>query len=459
MLALLAMIPEGCSFAPCYHQPPLPVAEYYPGEICECQPTNVNEIDWHDFFNDPILCGILEVALENNRDLRVALHRMEEAWAIYGIRRSDLFPHLNAVSDNLQMRLPPNILPHTPAFILSAFMLSLNVSNWELDFWGRIRNLKDEALEEYLASGEAERALCVSLIDQVANAYLFACELNELIEIAKRTLASREKSYDLMRDRYNEGSSSKYEFIESKTLLTQAEVELTSLERMRALNWNALTLLVGAPVQPDCRLLSQIEPTFVYEIFSGLPSELLCNRPDILAAEHRLRAAHFDIGAARAAFFPRISLTGFLGTASSALSGLFGPGSFFWAYSPDLAQPLFDASLRRSQLWLSNAHCKVVVAEYEKTIQNAFREVADALAERSWYSEQVAFQREAVEEEIERAELAWFKFEQGSAPFLDVLDAEREKFTSEQELVKDRRALLSSSVNLYSALGGGICCR
>ena len=463
LFVICVILLGGCSFAPHYNRPPLPTAEYYPRQTGELIHTNVKEIAWQDFFGDPIIREIIGLSLENNRDLRGAMYRMEEAWAIYGIRRSDLFPHLDAVSENVRVRVPGSILseiiPHSPSTILSAYLLAIKVSSWELDFWGRIRNLKDAALEEFLASGEAERAICISLIDQVANAYLIGCELNELIEIANNTAASRKASYDLMNRRYEEGSSSKYELVQSETLFKQAEVDLTMLERMRELNWNALICLVGAPIVPDNRLLSQIECTFVQEIFSGLPSDLLCNRPDILAAEHRLKAAHFSIGAARAAFFPRISLTGLLGTASNELKGLFGHDNVFWASSPDASLPIFDGGLNISNLCLAKAHRNVVVTEYEGTIQNAFREVADALAERTWYAQQTVFQKEALEAEMERTRLAWLKYSQGSSSFLEVLDAEREKFAAAQDLVKCRRAFLSSNVNLYSALGGGIGCR
>lgn len=463
LFCFLTLLHGGCSFAPHYNRPPLPTAEYYPRQTDELLHTNVKEIAWQDFFGDPILREIIDLALINNRDLRVALYRMEEAWAIYGIRRSDLFPHADAGSENIRGRVPGSILseiiPNSPSTILSAYLLALKVSSWELDFWGRIRNLKDAALEEFLASGEAERAICISLIDQVANAYLIGSELNELIEIANNTAASRKASYDLMNRRYEEGSSSKYELVQSETLFKQAEVDLTTLERMRELNWNALIRLVGAPVAPDNRLLSEIECTFVQEISSGLPSDLLCNRPDILAAEHRLKAAHFSIGAARAAFFPRISLTAFLGTASNELKGLFGHDNFFWAFSPDASLPIFDGGLNISNLYLAKAHRNVIVTEYERTIQDAFREVADALAERTWYAQQAVFQKEALDAEMERSRLAWLRYRQGSSSFLEVLDAEREKFVAAKELVKSRRAYLSSNINLYSALGGGICCR
>lgn len=476
MLSLVILLLAGCSFAPKYNRPSMPTAENYPRESGEPGSTNVKEIAWQDFFADQRLREIIDLALQNNRNLQGAMHRMKESWAVYGVQRSDLFPKFDAVSDNLRMRVPSGVLPSpsipapspalpapTPSpksssFILPFYMLSLKVTSWELDFWGRIRNLKDAALEEYLASTEAQRAISISLIDQVANIYLIGCELNELIKIAKETAASRKKSYDLTKERFVEGSASKFDLVQLETLYNGAEVEVTMLERTRELNWNALVNLVGASVEPDNRLLSQIEPCFVQEISSGLPSDLLSNRPDILAAEHRIKAAHFSIGAARAAFFPKISLTGFLGVASAELKNLFRSGTF-WAWSPDASQTIFDWGQRIYDLRRAKARRDVIVTDYEQTIQNAFREVADALADRTWYAEQIVYQKDAIKAEEERTQLAWHRYNQGSSSFLEVLDVEREKFAVAQDLVKSRRALLSSNINLYSALGGGVPCK
>jgi outer membrane protein, multidrug efflux system len=296
-----------------------------------------------------------------------------------------------------------------------------------------------------------------SLIGQVANTYLMERELNELVCIAIKTIETRQEAYRIIRRRYEEGSSSKLDAVQADTILQQAKVDLAILQRKRELNWNGMVLLVGAPVNPDCILLSEIEACFTKEISPGLPSALLCNRPDILAAEHQLKAANANIGAARAAFFPTISLTGAFGTASSELKNLFHAGSRFWAYAPNISVPLFDWGRNASGLKLSVAQKKLAISEYEQAIQMAFREVADALTERTWYAEQIDLQKMALAAQEERTRLTWLRYEDGFSPYLEVLDAERDRFSAEQSLVQSRRSFLSSNVNLYIALGGGYC--
>ena len=338
---------SGCSFIPVYERPPLPTAETYPREECTQNCSNIRQLCWQDFFTDPALQQLIALGLDNNRDLRIAIGRIYEARAVYGHSWADLFPTLDGIAPGLRTRLPGDLLssafsafspaktpgaastPSNPPIFSSAILAALSINSWEVDFWGRLRSLKDAALEEYLATEEAEHATFISLIGQIANTYLMERELNELVSIAQKTVESRQESYRLMKRRFEEGSSSKYEAIQAETLLQQAKADLTVLERRRELNWNAMTLLIGTPITPDNSLLSQIEPYFIEEICPGLPSELLYNRPDVLAAEHRLRAANANIGAARAAFFPTISLTGAYGSASNELKNLFHPEANF----------------------------------------------------------------------------------------------------------------------------------
>jgi multidrug efflux system outer membrane protein len=319
-----------------------------------------------------------------------------------------------------------------------------------------VRNLTAAGLESYLATEEARRAVAISLVAQVANTYLLERELDEQIAIAQQTLTTREDSYRIAKRRYEVGYASKLDAAQAEALLNQARADRAALLLQRDQNRNTLTLLVGIPiVAPDIRPLSRIERGFVREISAGLPSNLLLNRPDVLAAEHRLKAANANIGAARAAFFPRIMLTGNLGTASVDLSSLFGAGSAVWSYAPSLTLPIFDGGRNRANLNVSEARRNLAVADYERTIQGAFREVADALAERRWLTEQVVAQRATLAAQTERAGLARLRYQNGAAPYLEVLDAERDRFAAEQALVQVRRSLLSSSVNLYAALGGG----
>lgn len=464
----LSVILTGCSFAPTYYRPPLPTSETYPREECTENRTNILDLGWQDFFTDEALQQLIELAIENNRDLRIAIARMGEARAGYGLRWAAQFPTLSASTPGFRFRMPGEILnelplpssgatptPSLPSTIFSAYFATLNFISWEVDFWSRLRNLKDAALEDYLSTAEAELSTYISLIGQVANTYLMERELNELVSIAKKTIKTRQEAYRIIRRRYEEGSASKLDAVQAETILLEAQAELTILERKRELNWNALILLIGTPVFPDDSMLSQIQPYFNKEIRPGVPSELLYNRPDILAAEHRLIAAHANIGAARAAFFPTITLTGTYGSASKDLNNLFRAGTKFWAFVPDISVPIFDWGTNVSNLQLAVAIGNQAISEYEHTIQVAFREVADALAERTWYAKQMDLQSKALAAQEERTRLAWLRYEHGTSLYLEVLDAERDRFSTEQSLIQTRRSFLSSYVNLYIALGGG----
>ncbi|HEY5512051.1 MAG TPA: efflux transporter outer membrane subunit, partial [Geomonas sp.] len=380
---------------------------------------------------------------------------VEEARALYGIQRADLLPSISASALGSRSRLPADLSPTGGALTSNTYQATLNLSSWELDFWGRVRSLKEGALESYLATNEARRAVVVSLVAQVANTYLQERELDERIAIARQTIGTREESYRIARRRYEVGYASRLDSAQTEALLNQARADLALLQRLRELNRNALTLLVGSPIISDDRLLSQIEGGFLRDISPGLPSDLLIYRPDVIAAEHSLKAANASIGAARAAFLPRIALTGDLGSASSELNGLFGSGSLVWSFTPSLSLPIFQGGRNVANLDLSKARRNIAVADYERTIQNAFREVADALAERRWLADQLAAQQTTLAAQNDRAHLAKLRYDSGAAPYLEVLDAERDRFTAEQALVQTRRALLASSVSLYAALGGG----
>jgi len=458
LLGALAFVLGGCSLSPFYERPALPTAAVYPGVIGAATQTTpgIEQLGWREFFADAGLQELIVQALANNRDLRIAMQRVEEARGLYGIQRADRLPSISADATGSRSRVPSDLSVTGNSMTSSQYQATLSLSTWELDFWGRVRSLTAAALESYLATEEAHRAVTVSLVAQVANTYLLERELDERIVIAQQTLAGREDSYRIARRRYEVGSASKLDAVQAETLLNQARADLAALLRQRDQNHNALTILVGAPiVAAEARPLSRIEPGFVREISAGLPSDLLINRPDILAAEHRLKAANANIGAARAAFFPRIALTGNVGTASAELNGLFGAGSGVWSFSPSLTLPIFDGGRNRANLDVSEARRNLAVADYERTIQGAFREVADALAERRWFAEQVTAQQATLVAQTERARLAGLRYQNGAAPYLEVLDAERDRFLAEQALVQVRRALLSGSVNLYAALGGG----
>jgi outer membrane protein, multidrug efflux system len=450
----------GCSFAPQYTRPALPVTEEYPADAPMPADTKPDarvaaEVAWRDYFADPQMQAMIAQALEHNRDLRVAVLRVLEARAAFQIRRADQFPTLDANAGEFRVRIPDDLSPTGSARIASVYDVGVSVAAWELDFWGRVRNLKDAALEQFLSSDAARRAVTLSLIAQVADGYLLLRELDERIVIARETIKTRQESFRIFTRRFEVGTTTRLDVAQVETLLTQAQTLGAQLEQARAAQAHALTLLVGAQPARLSERSNLNDNALLPDLPVGLPSDLLQQRPDIVAAEHRLKAANANIGAARAAFFPNITLTGFFGGASSELDNLFESGTRAWLFSPQLILPIFDAGRRRANVDLAEVRRDAAVADYERTVQTAFRDVSDALSAQHWLAEQVAIQRRALAAQQERARLAQMRYDRGSATFLEVLDAQRDLLSTEQTLVQLRRALLSSRVALYAALGGG----
>ena len=451
-LALLA----GCaSLAPEYEPPVAPVPQSYASAVGASTPGREDLPPWRDYFTDPLLQRLIETALGNNRDLRVAALRAEEARAAFQIQRADQFPGLGLGVQGARARVPGDLNYYGQSVVGSEYRAEVGLSSWELDLWGRIRNLKDAALQQWLATDAGRQAVELALIVQVADGYLGLRELDERVAIARRTVDLRAESYRIFQRRQEVGSTSRLDLTQVQTLLTQAQALLAQLERARASQYHALAQLVGADPGALPARAPFDEDTVLAALQPGLPSDLLVRRPDLIAAEHQLRGAHANIGAARAAFFPRIALTGSWGTASAELDGLFESGSRAWTFLPTLSLPIFDAGRRRANLELSEVRRDIAVAQYEKSIQTAFREVADALAARHWLAEQLQVQTVARQALAERSRLAQLRYDNGSAAYLEVLDAQRNLLDAEQQLVQVRRALLSSQVALYGALGGG----
>ena len=450
-----SLLIAGCaSMAPTYDPPPLPVASSYATDDLQ-EGTRAAAIGWRDYFTDPRLQALIVQALDHNRDLRVAAFRVEEARATYGIQRADLFPNVDAQAGMNRSRTPANLSATGQPFIGSQYQVGVGTTSWEIDFWGRVRSLRDAALESFLASDASRRAAAIGLVAQVAGSDLVLCELNERIVIANQTVASHQESVRIFTRRVEVGSLSRLELTQVQTLLMQAQAVATQLEQARAAEFDTLTLLAGTPVAMPPLQQKLDERDAMAELLPGLPSELLTQRPDIVAAEHQLRAAHASIGAARAAFFPRVSLTGSLGTASTELDGLFASGSRTWSFSPNISLPIFDGGRLRNNLSLADARRDIAVATYEKTVQSAFRDVADALAARRWLAAQLAIAERARATQAERARLSRLRYDNGGAAFFEVLDAQRDLLSAEQQLVQTRRALLASRISLYAALGGG----
>lgn len=448
----------GCST----HTPPqenvLPVAADWPADARRAQDQGVSasELAWRDYFADPQLTALIDTALANNRDLRIAVLRVEEARALYGIQRSEQFPTFDVGGQGGRSRVPGDLNLSGNSVVSGNYNAYVGLNSWELDLWGRVRSLKEAALQEYLATETAQRGVQLSLVTAVADAYLGLREFDERIALAREMVATREESYRIFSRRNQVGSVSALDLIQVETLLNQARVLETQLQQARAVQAHALTLLVGSPLDLPALTDNRLHDEAVFApLRAGLPSELLTARPDLAAAEHRLRSAQANIHAARAAFFPRIALTGTYGSASAELDGLFESGSRAWTFMPTISLPIFDAGRRRAGVDLAEARRDVAVASYERAIQVAFREVADALSAQQWLTQQVAIQRRNLDTQTRRAHLAQLRYDNGAAAYLEVLDAQRDLLDAQQQLVQVRRALLSTHIELYNALGGG----
>ena len=439
--------------APPLETPTLPVPAHYatPGTDTG---TPAATTGWRDYFTDPRLQALIAQALENNRDLRTTALRVQEARAAYGIQRADMLPTLGAQAGMDRSRVPGDLNLTRQPLLGSQYQAGVGLASWEIDFWGRVRSLNDAALQNYLASDAARRAVTLGLIAQVAQSELALRELEERLLLAHQAIASRKESLRIFQRRVDVGSASRLNLTQVQTLLSQAEALGAQLEQARAQQANALALLVGAPVGPTPATV-RLDTLQMPPLRVGLPSDLLAQRPDIMAAEHQLRAAQAQIGAARAAFFPRVALTGSLGTASAELGGLFDSGSQAWTFSPTISVPLFNGGRLRNNLNLTEVRRDIAVANYEKTVQGAFRDVSDALVARQLLARQLAIAQDARAAQSERARLSQLRYDHGAAAFLEVLDAQRDLLVADQQVVQLRRALLSSQVSLYAALGGG----
>ena len=454
-LAAAALLAAGCSLIPDYRRAEPPVAAAWPASAEPAGARAAAATGWRSFFPDPRLQALIAAALEHNRDMAIAVARVEEARAQYGIARADRFPTVTAGLSRTASKTPADLSATGRTLNSQRYDANLAVTAFELDFWGRVRSLGESSLASYLATEEAQRAFRLSLIADVANAYLTLLELDERTALAQATLASRDETRKLVVKRRDVGLASDLDVLQTDGVRESARAEVASLLRQRAAAENALTLLVGrmpAPLPPGRGLAEQ---GIVNDLAAGLPAEVLLARPDVLAAEQRLIAAHANIGAARAAFLPKILLTATLGSASRALAGLFDAGSGAWTFQPAMSLPLFDMGRTAASVDVAEARRNVAVAEYERTIQQAFREVADLLAAREHLATQFAALDAAARTQAERLKLAEARYNAGIASYLEVLDAQREAFAAQQGAVQTRRAFLAAAAQLYKALGGG----
>jgi len=455
-LALVAAL-SGCSLIPEYQRPDAPVPADWPqGEAySKASPAaRAQALGWREFFRDPALQQLIEVALENNRDLRVAALNVDAYRALYRVQRADVLPAVSADAAGMRSRTPGDLNMSGEPAISSQYSATFGVS-WELDLFGRLRSLRDQALEQYFASEAAQRSTQISLIASVANAWLTLQADQALLQVTRDTLKTYEESLGLTQRSFDVGVASALELRQARSAVDSARVSIEQYTRLVAQDRNALTLLLGQNLPAGLPSGEGLERTQLATLPVGLPSDLLQQRPDVLQAEYQLRAVNASIGAARAAFFPRISLTGAAGTASSELSGLFDGGSGYWSFSPSISVPIFNAGQLRANLDYAQISKNIQVAQYEQAIQTAFREVADGLAAQATYVRQVQAQRDLLQTSEDYYNLAERRYRTGVDSYLTVLDAQRQLFSVQQQLISDRLAQLTSEVNLFKALGGG----
>jgi len=448
---VLALAMAGCvNLAPKYQRPVAPVATAFPtvegtvssgNPVAPVAPVNTS---WQQFFADARLQQLISLSLANNRDLRVAILNIEQARAAYQIQRSERFPAINAAATGNRVKGST-----------STYQVGLSVTAFELDLFGRVRNLSDAALAQYLATEEARKTTQISLVAQVANTYLTFLADEELLGLTQQTLKTREESLRLSQLRFENGVSSKLDLDQAISLVEQARTTLAQAQRQRAQDINLLTLLVGQPLPDNLPQGLTLAQTNLPDLPAGLPSDLLASRPDIRSAEQQLIAANANIGAARANYFPNIQLTGSAGSASTQLSGLFKSGSYGWTFAPQAILPLFDFGARRAGVESATAGRDIAVAQYERAIQTAFREVADALAGQATFSEQLRAQQAVAAAEADRFNLSDLRYRSGTASYLDLLDAQRSLFTAQQQAIEANLARLQNQVTLYRVLGGG----
>lgn len=447
-LAVLA----GCAMGPDYRRPEAPVPATIGNAAAVAE---VKLPPWNDYFADAYLRELIERALEHNRDLRVATARVEEARALYGIQRSELFPSFTADAQETSSRVPASVSLTGTSIVTRRYDVNLSLLSYELDFWGRVRRLTEAALASFYASEEAQRAFRLSLVADVANAYFSARSLDERADLARRTAVAREQGARLIERRVEAGIASRLDMLQAESALETARADAAALARQAANARHALAVLIGDDVKIDAPVGAALDDLpLPAALPPGLSSAVLLNRPDVLQAEQSLVAANANIGAARAAFFPQITLVGAAGVASNQLDSLFKSGSRAWTFIPTLSIPIFEGGRNVANLDLAKARNVIAVAQYERTIQGAFAEVADVLSDQAYLTDQYAAQQRLAERQTERLKLAEARYNAGLIGFLDVLDAQREQYAAQQTLIDVKRARLAAAAQAYKALGG-----
>jgi multidrug efflux system outer membrane protein len=453
---------SGCAaMAPRYVRPAAPVPATWPAGAAygtsDARPAGMPAADlsWVDYFTNESLRKVIGLALANNRDLRVATLNIERSRALYRIRQADLLPSVEATGGGSAARVPETLSGAGKAITTHRYDVGIGVSGYELDLFGRVGSLKERALEEYLATEQARRSVQISLVSEVAGQWLALAADRERLRLAGETLAGQEKSYELTRRRFEGGVSSELDLRQAQTSVDSARIDIARFTSLVAQDRNALELLAGGPV-PEALLPAQLDiATAMQDLAPGIPSEVLQRRPDILEAEGRLKGANANIGAARAAFFPRITLTTSIGLGSEQLGDLFKGGAGMWSFAPRITLPIFEGGANMANLKVAETDRDILVAQYEKAIQGAFREVSDALAQRGTLGDQLAATQSLVDAASATRRLSDARYEKGVDSYLSVLDAQRTLYAAQQNLIAVRLARLANRVTLYKSLGGG----
>ncbi|MCG8708289.1 efflux transporter outer membrane subunit [Brenneria sp. 4F2] len=455
---LLTLALSACTLQPSYERPAMPTASNWNSTgAAGNTAANGADIGWRSFFTDPAMRQLIELALQNNRDLRVAAFNVETARAQFRIESAGLTPTANTGLSQTAEHLPGNLYSTSNSGPVTYHQLEGAMStSWELDFFGRLRSLRDEALESYLSSEATRRATQISLVSEVASGYLTLCADNELLQLARFTAESQRDSYAVTQAGYDAGASNAQDLSQAETSVRSAEAQVAQYRRQVRLDANALRLLLGAELPANLLDNARLNGDWRFPATpAGLPSDLLTRRPDIIAAEHTLKAANADIGAARAAFFPSISLTASGGSYSSSLDHLLTGGTAFWSFVPSISVPIFDGGVNQANLDIARIAQRSDVAAYEKAIQQAFKEVADALAGQETYRDELSARRLDTAASQRYYDLAALRFRQGVDNHLNVLVAQRSLYTAQQSQITTRMNMLNQQITLYKALGGG----
>lgn len=461
LLCGIAAASVGCALAPEYARPAAPIPDAWPNGApastnAAGSATNAtSDTAWRGFFTNAPLQGVIELALANNRDLRVAGLTVARTRALYQIQRSALSPTVGVAANGSRQRMPASLSQTGEEMTSEQYDVNFGFMSYELDFFGRIRSLKDQALEQYLATEQARRSAQLALVSEVAGMYLVLAADRDRLTLSRSTLDAQQASYQLILRRRDLGSASELDVRQAQTRVDAARVDIARFAGQAMQDANALNALVGATVPEDILPGAIGSAAAFKDLAPGLPSDLLVRRPDILGAENQLKAANANIGAARAAFFPRIALTAGVGTMSDQLSGLFKAGSETWGFAPKIEIPIFTAGRNRATLRAAKVDREIAVALYEKAIQGAFREVADALVARASVQDQLAAQQSLVDATAETYRLADVRYRGGIDSYLTVLDAQRSLYGAQQGLISLRLARELNALALYQALGGG----